>query len=234
MTLSKQIIRYDVGGVTFESLAVWDDAVAGKRPAVLVAPTFKDKSPFEEQKAEALAALGYVGFAIDIYGVDIQPQGMEDAFAAMQVLNDNRAALRARMEAALAQVRALDVTDPAKVSAIGYCFGGKCVIDLARAGADVRAVIAFHGLFDPPAIPVADVITARVLALHGWDDSSVPPDQVVAFATEMTAKKAAWELHAYGHTVHGFTNYNRPEAYDETADRHSWRAATAWLAEAFG
>ena len=132
MAIVKQTVRYEVGGVAFESLAVWDDGLSGPRPAVVIAPTFMDRSAFEDGKAEKLAALGYVGFAIDLFGVDVQPANFEEAGAAMTVLNADRHAVAARMLAAVEQVRALDVTDRARVAAIGFCFGGKCALDLAQ------------------------------------------------------------------------------------------------------
>lgn len=233
MAIEKQTMRYEVGGVAFESVAMWDGAVSGPRPAVLIAPTFMDKSAFEEGKAEKLAALGYVGFAIDLFGVDIQPSNFDEAAAAMTALNDDRRTLAARMLAALEQARALDVTDAARVAAIGFCFGGKCVLDLARTGADVKGVIAFHGLFDAPTFETAETIPAKVLVLHGWDDPLAKPEAVIGFAAEMTVKRADWQLHAYGHTQHGFTNYNRKEMYRPDADRRSWQAMQNLLAELF-
>lgn len=234
MAIVKQTVRYEVGGVAFESLAVWDDALSGPRPAVVIAPTFMDRSAFEDGKAEKLAALGYVGFAIDLFGVDVQPANFEEAGAAMTVLNADRHAVAARMLAAVEQVRALDVTDRARVAAMGFCFGGKCALDLARTGTDVKGVIAFHGLFDAPPFETAETIPAKVLALHGWDDPLAKPEAVIAFAAEMTAKKADWQLHAYGHTQHGFTNYARAEMFQPDADRRSWQAMQNFLAEIFG
>jgi dienelactone hydrolase len=234
MAIAKQTVRYDVDGTTFEAVAKWDDAVSGPRPAVLIAPTFMDKSAFEEDKAEKLAALGYVGFAIDLFGVDIQPTSFEEAGAAMTALNADRKVVAARMLAALAQARALPVTDAAKVAATGFCFGGKCVLDLARTGADVKGVVSLHGLFDPPPFDTATTIPAKVLVLHGWDDPLATPDAVVALATELTDKKADWQIHAYGHTQHGFTNYNRPDMFSADADRRSWQAMGDFLAELFG
>jgi dienelactone hydrolase len=130
-------------------------------------------------------------------------------------------------------MRALDVVDAGRTAAIGFCFGGKCVLDLARQGSDVLGVAAFHGIFDPPAIPVADRITAKVLALHGWDDDLARPEDVIAFAKEMTEKGAAWELDAYGHTEHGFTAKHRPQMYRPLADQRSWARLRDFLWELF-
>ncbi len=234
MTISKQPVRYSIGDKIYESLAVWEDAVAGTRPAVLVTPTFMGRGAFEEEKAGKLAAMGYVGVVVDIYGIDVRPTNFDEAGAAMQVVNGDRKGLAAMMQTAVENTRALDVVDAGKVAAIGFCFGGKCVIDLARQGADVGGVVAFHGIFDRPGIPVADTISAKVLALHGWDDPLAKPDDVVAFAAEMTEKKADWQLHAYGHAQHGFTNYNREQMFEPKADRRSWQAMTNFLEEIFG
>jgi dienelactone hydrolase len=234
MTITKQSVRYDIGGKTYESLAVWDDASAGRRPMVLVAPTFMGRTAFEEAKVERLAALGYAALAVDIFGVDVKPANYDEAGAAMQAVDDDRAGLVAMMQAALDAAIGLDVTDPDKIAAIGFCFGGKCALDLARQGADLKGVVTFHGIFDQPGVPVADTIPAKILALHGWDDPLAKPEDVIAFATEMTEKKADWQLHAYGHTEHGFTNTKRPEMYREAADRRSWQAMENFLAEVFG
>lgn len=234
MAITKQAARYDVGGKAYESLGVWDDAVAGKRPVVLVTPTFMGRSAFEEEKAGRLAALGYAALVVDIFGIDVKPANFEEAGAAMQAVNGDRAGLAAMMQAALDAALGLPVADAGKVAAIGFCFGGKCVLDLARQGADLKGVVTFHGIFDQPGIPVVDTIPAKVLALHGWDDPLAKPGDVNAFAKEMTDKKADWQLHAYGHAEHGFTNYNRQEMYRENADRRSWQAMENFLGEVFG
>ena len=231
--MKKQTVRYEIAGKAYEGIAVWDDSVSGKRPAVLIAPTFMGVSALEEEKAEKLAKLGYAAFIADIFGVEVRPQNVDEAVQAMQVLNGDRAALATMMKGALSQMLALDVVNAGKVAAIGYCLGGKCVLDLARQGGEVAGIAMFHGLFDPPNIATADTITAKVLALHGWDDPLAKPDDVIAFAIEMTEKKADWQLQAYGHAQHGFTTSNRPDMYNETADRRSWRAMENFLSELF-
>lgn len=234
MAITRQAVRYDIGGKTYESLAVWDDAVAGRRPVVLVAPTFMGRSAFEEGKAERLAGLGYAALAVDIYGVDAKPANLDEAPAAMQRVNSDRAGLAAMMQAALEAARGLEVADAGRSAAIGFCFGGKCVLDLARQGADLKGVVTFHGIFDSPGIPVAETVPAKILALHGWDDPLAKPEAVIAFAAEMTGKKADWQLHAYGHTEHGFTNPGRPQMYRPDADRRSWQAMENFLGEVLG
>jgi dienelactone hydrolase len=234
MAIASTTIRYDHGGVGFEAYAAWDDASAAARPIVLVAGTFMGRTGFEEEKARRLAAMGYVGVAIDLYGIDNRPQDFDEARAAMAVLNDDRALLKDRLLASLEMARGIGAPgDVARVAAIGFCFGGKCVLDLARSGADVAGVASFHGLYDAP--PFANGgITAKVLVLHGWEDPLDPPETVLALAKELTDATVDWQIVSYGHTVHGFTNPARETMYSPAADRRSWQALTNFLGELFG
>jgi dienelactone hydrolase len=135
--------------------------------------------------------------------------------------------------------KAQDGTDAARIAAIGYCFGGLCVLDLARSGADIAGVASFHGLFDAPDLP-AQPIKAKVLALHGWNDPMVPPEAVVALAKELTDAGADWQIHGYGHVGHAFTNPGAAALgipnvdYSPTASRRSWAALADYLDELFG
>ena len=202
---------YEGADGTFEGTVSWDDAQTGPRPGVMVTPTFKGQSGFETQKAEALAELGYVGFAIDIYGQGKRASTPEAAGALMAVLNDDRALLLRNMQLATETIRELPQVDESKVAAIGFCFGGKCVLDLARSGVDICGVVSFHGIYDPPPIEVsekavAEKIKALVLVLHGWEDPLAPREQTVALADELTQRGADWQIHMFGHTAHAFTN----------------------------
>jgi len=231
MPIVAQPVRHIYGGNTFEAFATWDDASSAPRPLVLVAGTFMGRTRFEESKARSLAELGYVAVAIDLYGVDHWPAGMEQARIAMDALNADRAELKGRLRAALdAALAAGTPIDPAKIAAIGFCFGGKCVLDLARSGANVAGVVSFHGLYDAPPFPNG-AIKAKILALHGWDDPLAPPEAVLALAREMTEAGADWQVHAYGHTVHGFTNPAREGMYSPVADARSWQAMANFLGE---
>jgi dienelactone hydrolase len=230
VAISSTTIGFDHGGTAFEAYAAWDDAKEGRRPLILVAGTFMGRTPFEEEKARLLAGLGYVGVAIDVYGTAMKPTNAEEASAAMATLNADRALLRDRLFANLEVARALHVADPARTAAIGYCFGGKCVLDLARAGADLKGVASFHGVYDPP--PFANAaMTAKVLMLHGWDDPLDPPETVLALAKELTDAKVDWQIHAYGHTVHAFTNPKRGDMYSPVVDVRSWRLMRDYLEE---
>jgi dienelactone hydrolase len=152
----------------------------------------------------------------------------------MDALDTDRALLRDRLYASLETALGVAApADPARIAAIGFCFGGKCVLDLARSGADIAGVASFHGLYDAPPFPNG-TITAKVLVLHGWEDPLDPPETVLALATEMTEAKVDWQIHSYGHTVHGFTNPARETMYSPVADRRSWRALIDFLEELFG
>jgi len=239
VSTQSEIIQYEQDGVSFEGHLVWDDSNAGPLPGVLVAHTWAGAGDFEKGRAEALAKLGYAGFAVDLYGKGRRGSSSEENAALMQPLLDDRGLLQSRMSQGLRALRELDIVDSARVAAIGYCFGGLCVLDLARTGADIAGVVSLHGLFPPPGNIAEPNITAKILALHGWDDPMVPPESVTALAAELTGAGADWQLHAYGHCVHAFTNpaANDPEhgtVYDAVADRRSWQATSNFLAEILG
>ena len=234
MTIASKTVRYDHEGVDFEAYAAWDGGSDAARPIVLIAGTFMGRTPFEEEKARALAALGYVGIAIDIYGLGNWPANFDEAKARMGEMDADRGLLRDRLLAALAAARSMDAPgDATKVAAIGFCFGGKCVLDLARAGADLAGVVSFHGVYDAPPFPNAGV-QAKMLVLHGWDDPLDPPETVLALSRELSEAGADWQLHSYGHTVHAFTNPAREGMYSPAADRRSWQAMRNFLDELFG
>lgn len=197
---------YEGAGSKFEGTISWDDSQTEPKPGVMIAPTFKGLSGFETQKGERLAALGYVGFAIDIYGQGKRATTPEEASALMAVLNDDRALLLEHMQLATKAIRRLPQVDESKVAAIGFCFGGKCVLDLARSGVDIRAIVSFHGIYDPPPLASAEKIQSSVLVLHGWEDPLAPREQTVALADELTRHGADWQIHMFGHTAHAFTN----------------------------
>ncbi|MBA2771936.1 MAG: dienelactone hydrolase family protein [Sphingomonas sp.] len=153
-------------------------------------------------------------------------------------LRSDRAALRRRLLAVLGLVRGLDAVEGEHIAATGYCFGGLCALDLARSGADIAGAASFHGLFDPPELD-PQPIKAKVIAFHGWDDPMVPPQAVVALAQELTEVGADWQIHAYGHTMHGFTNPGATGAipgvlHNLAAAERSWTAVVNFLEELFG
>lgn len=238
MAIISNTVGYRDGDVQLEAFFAFDDALPGRRPAVLINHTWAGRDEFVAEKARKLAELGYVGFAVDMYGKGILGSGPEENARLMQPLMEDRAVLQKRMQAALHAVKSLPWVDDGKIAAIGFCFGGLCVLDLARTGADIKGVVSFHGLLGAPGNIQGNAIKAKVLALHGHDDPMVPPEQVLAFEREMTAAGADWQLHAYGHTMHAFTNpvANNPDfgtVYQVDADRRSWQAMQNFLAELF-
>ena len=210
------------------------------RPTVMLIPTVMGVSDLELGFGRQLVELGYNGFVADLFGRRFRPVvDREIAFAAMNQLKSDRAALRRRLLALVDQARGLSQVDDGQLVVAGYCFGGMCALDVARSGADVAAAVAFHGLFDPPGL-APEKISAKVVAFHGWDDPMVPPEKVVALAQELTAAGADWQIHAYGNVRHGFTNPNADaigsEAvrYNALAAERSWTAFINLLEEIFG
>ena len=201
-------VEYKQGNTLLEGLAVHDDAFEGKRFAVLLVHQWKGLGDYEKKRAEMLARLGYNVFAADIYGKGIRPQTPQAAAAEAGKYKNDRGLLRARVRAALDVLKSHDLTDPKHVAAIGYCFGGTTVLELARSGEDVAGVVSFHGGLSSPTPADAKNIKAKVLALHGADDPNVPPNEVSAFEDEMRQGGVDWQLVAYGGAVHSFTDWN--------------------------
>ena len=234
--MKEHFIEYQHQGKVFEAFLCVDEKPAGPRPGVMVSHAWAGRSDFECEKARKLAALGYVGFALDLYGKGVLGTNPEENAALMKPLIENRPMLQSRLAAALACLRAQPEVDPARVAAMGFCFGGLCVLDLARTGADVRGVVSFHGLLGAPGNTVGTRINAKALVLHGYDDPMCPPESMLSFAKEFTESGADWQLHAYGGTMHAFTN---PEAndpkfgtvYNVDADRRSWTSLLDFLGE---
>jgi len=234
-----KVIEYQQGDATLEGVLTWDDARNGPRPAVLVVHQWKGLGEYERKRSAMLASLGYVVFATDIYGKGIRPSNPKDAAAMAGKFKSDRALLRARVNAGLAVLRKQELTDPRRIGAIGYCFGGTTVLELARSGADLAGVVSFHGGLNTPTPDDAKNIKARVLACHGADDPFVPPAEVAAFEEEMRQGGADWQLVAYGHAVHSFTDWNaggdnsKGAAYNAKADARSWEAMRSFFAEQF-
>ncbi len=238
MSVKTRLIEYGGGARLFSGLLAWDDAIAGSRPGVLIAHTIRGRTPFEEGKAKDLATLGYTAFALDVYGASEIGGSDGQLRANMDALRANRGELQDRLLLSLATLQQQPEVDEEKCAAIGFCFGGLSVLDLARLGAPLSGVVSFHGLFDAPDNIRTDHSNCKVLALHGWDDPLATPEAVVAFAEEMSARGIDWQLHAYGHTQHAFTNpaandIGRGTVYHAAADRRSWVAAKNFLSELF-
>jgi dienelactone hydrolase len=231
-------VTWTQDGTTFHSVLVYDAAVTTRRPGLVMVPNWYGINDAAVKKAEALAGKDYVILLTDMYGEHVRPGNAEQARVAVKPLYADRALMRARMNLALAQLRAQARSAPvdaAKLAAIGFCFGGSAVLDLARSGADVAAVVSFHGglTTDDPAL--AKHIKARVLAMNGADDQGTMPD-AGKFMDEMRSSPADWQFVVLGHAVHCFTEVgeNSPGCrYDERAAARSYRLMHDWLRAAF-
>ncbi|MGA7789093.1 MAG: dienelactone hydrolase family protein [Xanthobacteraceae bacterium] len=226
-----QTVEYKQGDAALEGWLVYDDAVHGKRPGVVVYPAYWGPSAFEKGVAEKLAQMGYVAFVADIYGKGIRPDTPQTAGAAMGKFMSDRALLLARAQAAFDQLRHSDMVDTTKIAAIGYCFGGAPALDLARSGAPLVDVVTFHGALGTPTPDNAKNIKAHVLVLHGAADPIVNAQAVAGFEKEMTDGHVAdWQVVLYGGVMHAFTDNTHPSSpehgtkYDATATRRSWQA----------
>ncbi|AJC50593.1 dienelactone hydrolase family protein [Coxiella endosymbiont of Amblyomma americanum] len=207
-------------------------------PVVLIAHAWCGRDSFVEEKARSLAKLGYIGCAIDVYGKGVLGDCPETNRTLMQPLMEDRKMLLRRLIAGLEVAKKIEMANNNKIAAIGYCFGGLCVLDLARSGADLRGVVSFHGLLQASRAILAKNMRAKVLALHGYEDPMVPPDVMLEFAKEMTDAKAEWQLHIFGKTMHAFTdpkanNSNMGTVYSLRADKYSWTEAVQFLEEVF-
>lgn len=236
--LQTQKIKYFDGDVVLEGYSAVDPSKSGKKPAVMVIHDWSGRNEFAEKKAEKLAELGYIGFAVDIFGIGKLGKTKEEKMALIKPFLDDRAALRERVLAALQAVKNIPEVDQHQIGVIGFCFGGLCALDLGRSGADVRGIVSFHGLLNPPADLADKKILAKVLAIHGHDDPMVPFEEVLAFEREMTEQQVDWQVLIYGGTKHAFTNplANDPDfgtVYKEIADKRSWIAMKNFFAEIF-
>jgi len=232
-------VVYEHDGVTLEGYVAYDDSFPGPQPGVLIVHQWKGLSDYEIKRAHLLAELGYVAFCADIYGQGVRPRTTEEAAQQAGLYRGDRPLMRARAQAGLDALKAQPRVDPARTAAIGYCFGGGVVLELARSGADTRAVVSFHGNLDSPDSADAEQIEAAVLACHGAADPHVPPEQVAAFAAEMNAAAVDWQLIMYGGAVHSFTDWNAGSdpaqgvAYHVAADHRSWADMLQLFGEVF-
>jgi dienelactone hydrolase len=233
--MREQHIEYRDGEALLEGFLCYDESLPHPRPTVLISHAWGGRDEFVERKARRLAWQGYACFALDNYGKGKRGATPEECTALMTPFMKDRALLRQRLRAGLTAVRGLPIVDAKRIAIMGFCFGGLCALDLARSDADIRGAVSFHGMLKPSGLTEPKV-RAKVLMLHGYDDPLAPPEDVLAVAKEFTAAGADWQLHAYGQTVHAFTNpaaNNRAGGmqYDETADRRSWHALEEFLAE---
>ena len=232
-------VEYKQGDTVLQGFVAWDDAAAGKRPGVLVVHEWWGHNQHARNQAIRLAKAGYVGFALDMYGKGKVATHPQDAQAFMAEATKDPAAMKARFDAALAQLKADPHVDPDKVAAIGYCFGGAVVLGMARAGEDLDAVGAFHGPLATQTPAQKGAVKARVLAQIGEADPMIPMSQVADFKKEMEAAGVTYKVMTYPGAKHGFTNPDAGSfgmdalAYDKSADEKSFAVLLDWLKESF-
>jgi dienelactone hydrolase len=234
-----EIVRYRQGDTQFQSILVYDDALPGKRPGILVCPEWWGLNDYAEHRAEMLAQLGYVALAVDLYGDGKTTEDPALARKYSSELRSNRALLRQRINAALEALKKDSRVDGNEVAAIGYCFGGTTVLELARSGADVRGVVAFHPGLDSPNPSDGKNIKGRVLVCYGANDTASSESDVESFKQEMRLNKVDWQMNVYGNAGHSFTNPASGKrgipgvGYNADADRRSWQAMQLFLGELF-
>jgi len=235
-----EFIEYAHEGVTCEGYLAYDATLKGRRPAVVVCHAWAGQDEFARGKANKLAELGYVGFALDMYGKGRRGSNNDENSKLMSPFVQDRALLERRANAAVSEVRKHLMVDAKQIGAIGFCFGGMCALDLARSGAEgLRGVCAFHALLGAPPSRKAKKITAKVIANHGYDDPMATPEHMKTFCDEMTQAGADWQLHAFGHCVHAFTNPVAADKshglhYNADADQRSWIIMKNLFEEVFG
>ncbi len=232
-------VEYKQGSTVLEGYLAYDDAAKEKRPGVLVVHAWMGIDDNAKKRAEMLAELGYVAFVADIYGKGVRPKNRDEAGAQAGIYKKDRALLRQRVNAGLTALLARKEVDATKTAAIGYCFGGTTVLELARSGAKVNGVVTFHGGLDSPTPADGKNIKAKVLVLHGAADGGISAADKAAFEKELTDAKVDWQLVEYGGAVHCFTHKdagNDPSkgcAYDAHADTRSWAAMKSFFDELF-
>jgi dienelactone hydrolase len=230
---------YQHGETVLQGFVAWDDGKPGKRPGVLVVHEWWGHDEHARNQARRLAEAGYVGLALDMYGKGKLTTHEKEAGAFAKEAMKDPAAMRARFNAARAALEHDPHVDPTKIAAIGYCFGGAVVLEQARAGDDLDAVISLHGALGTPMPARTGAVKSRILVLTGGADPFVPLAQVDAFKTEMTQAGATYEVVVYPGAKHSFTNPAADAhgmegvAYDTAADRQSWAAVLKLLSDVF-
>jgi dienelactone hydrolase len=237
--IKTEVVEYKQGNTTLQAFVAWDDAIPGKRPGVLVVHEWWGHNQHARNQAERLAKAGYVGFALDMFGKGKLASHPQDAQAFVAEATADPKAERARFEAALTLLKKRKEVNPAKIAAIGYCFGGGVVLDMARQGEPLSAVVTFHGALTSK-LTAKKPIKPPILVLAGADDPMIGKAQVEAFKQEMTAAGAHFRVVEYAGAKHSFTNPDADKAgvpglaYNAKADQESWQELVVFFKDVFG
>jgi dienelactone hydrolase len=225
-------IDYQVNGVVLKGYLAYDNAIKGKRPGILVVHEWWGLNDYARKRARMLAKLGYTAFALDMYGDGKQATHPDDAKMFASEVMKNLPLEKARFNAGLEILHKEKTVDPHHIAAIGYCFGGGVVLQMARSGVDIAGVASFHGMLATNEPAQSGTVKAKILVMTGADDPFVPPDQVAKFKNEMDAAKVDYKVISYPGAKHSFTNpdsdkygkkFNLPLAYNKDADWASWQ-----------
>lgn len=240
--IKEKTVKYTVQGVEMTGYLAYDDSFWGKRPGVLVVHEWWGLNDYARMRARMLAELGYTAFAIDMYGGNKTAAHPEDAGKFSSELMKNFDVARARFTGAMELLKKRPIVDPDRIAAIGYCFGGGIVLNMARQGTDLKGVASFHGNLTPVKVAQPGAIKAKILVLNGADDKFTPPEQIEAFKREMAAANADYRFINYPGSLHSFTNpeadalakkFNMPIAYNAEADKQSWEELKGFLSKIF-
>jgi dienelactone hydrolase len=236
--IQTKIVEYRDGDVVLEGLVAWDDTLANA-PGILIVHQWTGRTEYEDGRAKQLAKMGYVAFALDIYGKGVRPSNVQDAGKEAGTYKNDRSLYRRRLQLGLEQLRSQSKVDTKRIAAIGYCFGGTGVLELARSGADIDGVVSFHGGLDSLKPEEAKKIKAKVLICHGADDPFVAQKDIEAMTKEFADADVDWQMIYYSEAVHSFTqpmagnDNSRGAAYQERADKRSWNAMQSFFTELF-
>nr|WP_278003383.1 dienelactone hydrolase family protein [Nodosilinea sp. TSF1-S3] len=227
-------VVYEIDGQPFEGYFAFNQNFGETQPLVLLVHDWDGLDDYEQRRAQMLAEQGYAAFAVDLYGQGVRPSSPDESRAQSGALRSDRATLRTRLMAGLAQAQAQTGVDGSRVVAIGYCFGGAAVLEMARAGMDLDGFVSFHGSFETPAGQNYSQTQGRILVLHGSDDPAAPMADVAQLAAELDEANVSFAMEIYGGVDHAFTVWSDAARYDGMADRRSWRALMTFLGETLG
>ncbi len=238
--IKSKVVEYRDGDTILEGYVVWDSAQINKpAPGVLVVHQWLGLTDYEKRRCQQLAEMGYVAFALDIYGKGVRPANTQEAGKTAGIYKKDRELYRRRLNLGLEQLNALPGVAADKIAAIGYCFGGTGVLELARSGAHLAGGVSFHGGLDSPNPTDGKNIAAKLLILHGADDPFVPAKEIDAMRAELDEAQVDWQMIYYSGAVHSFTqpmagnDNSLGAAYNEKADKRSWLAMQTFFSELF-